>query len=192
MTEKLMLLNPGHGGKDPGAIYKPTGLREHDVVAEICEKVMQTFRPAGMNKILIQQTGKLQQVIERANRCNPLPAIFVSVHCNSSWLKKPRGLQVYYRDAGSERLARCLFGGIGEQLGNDKTKWAKIVQCLFLPGSGTNYGVLRESKATAAVLVETDFISNPEVAAMMAMITGDWIAKAAAGITNGLNRYVGS
>lgn len=179
--KKVLILNPGHGGADPGAIGLH-GLHEHAVAARIADG-MESYQ--ALQVVRVNQDGrKLRGVVADANRHDP--TLFVSIHMNSSARSRlAHGVQAYYRTGcpQSERLARCLFHGIAETLDN-LSRWSKVV-----PEPASRFYVLKNSVAKAAVLMEIDFISNPSIEREMA--TDSWIEKAVCGLKVGLNLYLG-
>lgn len=185
MSNRLLVINAGHGGADAGAPGK-FGLQERDINYRVCMKFMQLFSAEIMPRILIQQTTDKSQVVSQSNKLDP--AIFVSVHCNASGNKAAHGLLVYHRgDEGSARLARCLYKGVAGVLDNE-SRWSKIVSMSWWSWA-KRFTVLKRSTAKAAALVELDFISND--AACEEMNSAVWIDKAAAGLAVAVKLYLG-
>jgi len=173
---KKIVINPGHGGGDPGAVG-PTGLWEANINRLVAYQVEQGLRNLFDVRWVVQTRrglAGLQEVINVANALEPV--IFLSIHCNASWNRRAEGVQVYYKNEYSERLARVLFDNLTHH-----TKWSKV--------SPARYYVLKHSTASAAALIELDFISNRDREKLM--VTPRWITMAAQAIVEGIYRYTG-
>ena len=92
----LVMLDPGHGGKDPGAVG-PTGLKEKDVVLTIGRMVRE--RLARHNDFEVRMTRDTDRFIsleERTAIANRAGAdLFVSIHINASPTRAAKGLSTY-------------------------------------------------------------------------------------------------
>lgn len=105
-----ILIDPGHGGKDPGAIGtatvggKTVQVREKDVVLKVSLKLYDSLRAAYPDKrILMTRTGDtyptLEDRVELANgvKTGPNEAIlYVSIHVNAAFNKSSSGFEVWY------------------------------------------------------------------------------------------------
>lgn len=104
---RRVVLDPGHGGHDPGAIG-PSGLREKDVVLDIAHRAAPILaRELGITTLLTRDTDGYVALDERTARANAFHAdLFVSIHCNASEDGAARGVMTYVLDAGREELAQ--------------------------------------------------------------------------------------
>jgi N-acetylmuramoyl-L-alanine amidase len=103
----LLVLDPGHGGKDPGAIG-PTHLEEKEVVLDIARKLGFLLQRKGMQVVLTRSSDEFIPLPQRAEIANRLSAdLFVSIHANASRDRKANGSQVfiYNRQASSRKAA---------------------------------------------------------------------------------------
>lgn len=101
---KYIIIDPGHGGKDPGAIYY--GIKEKDINLYVAKKLKiylsKTFK--GLKIILTREDDEyisLEQRVKIANKYNNefYTGIFISIHANASSLSKnASGLEIYYLD----------------------------------------------------------------------------------------------
>lgn len=105
-----IVVDPGHGGKDTGAIGthviggKKVELREKDVVLKVAKELHDRLRAAYPDKrVLMTRTGDSYPTLEdRVAFAHSLPladneaVIFVSVHANASFNKSARGFEVWY------------------------------------------------------------------------------------------------
>lgn len=97
VTKRRIVIDPGHGGKDPGAIG-PTGLYEKDVVLDIALKLKNLLLSDPLNEVfLTRETDIFIPLEERAAMANKKDAdLFVSIHTNASPNKKARGIETYF------------------------------------------------------------------------------------------------
>ncbi len=93
---KSIVIDAGHGGKDPGA-QGVSGVLEKDVVLDISKRLKVLLEEAGMKVVMTRDTDvfiSLQQRTEIATKANA--DLFVSVHANSNPSRKMQGIEVYY------------------------------------------------------------------------------------------------
>lgn len=107
---RRVVLDPGHGGHDPGA-SGPSGLREKDVTLDIAHRAAPLIaRELGISTLLTRDGDDYVALDERTARANAFQAdLFVSIHCNASDDGAGRGVMTFVlddsRDAASTRLA---------------------------------------------------------------------------------------
>jgi N-acetylmuramoyl-L-alanine amidase len=107
---RRVVLDPGHGGHDPGA-SGPSGLREKDVTLDIAHRAAPLIaRELGISTLLTRDSDDFVALDERTARANAFQAdLFVSIHCNASEDGAGRGVMTFVlddsRDAASMRLA---------------------------------------------------------------------------------------
>ena len=92
----VVVLDPGHGGSNPGAQGAVAGLREKQLTLDIATLVAAHLRDHGID-VQLTRTGDrtltLRQRVEVADR---LPAdLFVSIHANASPTRTQRGYETY-------------------------------------------------------------------------------------------------
>lgn len=98
----FIIIDPGHGGKDPGAIGKG-GLKEKWITLKIAAN-LEDYLKTKLKKIKIQLTRKSDKLIELAKRteiANKLlkkneNGIFISIHVNASILHSVSGFETYF------------------------------------------------------------------------------------------------
>ncbi|MGM0441924.1 MAG: N-acetylmuramoyl-L-alanine amidase family protein, partial [Elusimicrobiota bacterium] len=102
---ELIVIDPGHGGKDPGAIG-PLGTKEKDIVLNIAKKAAQKIRDElNLRVILTRNRDTFIPLAKRVNIANKKEAdIFVSIHCNASFNPDSEGFETYFlsTDASDE------------------------------------------------------------------------------------------
>jgi N-acetylmuramoyl-L-alanine amidase len=119
-----IVLDPGHGGSDPGAVGVG-GVAEKDVVLSITKKLKNELDAMGSFEIVLtRDTDVFVALEERTARANVEDAdLFVSIHANASASGKTHGVETYYlnntQDRATLRLAemenglRSVVGGGG-------------------------------------------------------------------------------
>lgn len=144
-----VVIDPGHGGTDSGAIG-PTGLREADVTLAIGRMVQQALERQHMRVVLTRSADSMVGLEERpdiARREGGL--VFISIHANASQSASKKGTETYYATRESAPLAAAIQ--------------SEVVRALGEPDRGiraADFYVVVNS-AMPAVLIETAFISNP-------------------------------
>jgi len=94
--KRTIVIDPGHGGKDPGAIG-PTGLKEKDVVLDVALKVRELLKSDPQYDIVLTRDQDifipLNKRTEIANKINA--DLFISIHANASTNSYARGVETY-------------------------------------------------------------------------------------------------
>ncbi len=103
---RRVVLDPGHGGSDPGAIG-PNGLQEKDVTLDIAHRAAPLLaREVGVSTLLTRDVDVYVPLDERAARANAFHAdLFVSIHLNSSEDPSTRGVMTFVLDAARDEAA---------------------------------------------------------------------------------------
>ena len=104
-----VVLDPGHGGRDPGAIG-PGGLQEKDVVLDVAHRVAPVLsREMGIVTMLTRDDDRYVALEERTAKANAFNAdLFVSLHCNASEDSAVRGVQTFVLDRARDDVARRI------------------------------------------------------------------------------------
>jgi N-acetylmuramoyl-L-alanine amidase len=155
----ILCLDPGHGGEDPGAVG-PSGLRECDVVLDICELMKPALELLGWRVNLTRKADVFVGLSRRAAIANGInAALFVSMHANAFHRPEAHGFEVWTSpgDTGdADRVATNIYRAIENtfpyatgrpDLGDGD------------PDKEGRFTVLTKTKM-GAVLVESAFISN--------------------------------
>ena len=154
----IVIIDPGHGGKDSGAVGI-NGIQEKEVVLQIAKEVVRLNRELFNDSLEIYLTRYSDTLISLGNRTKLAKSlnaeVFVSIHCNQAFRKAAQGVEVYLKqgETESESLAEQFTIGLNEKLGlkNRGVKYA-------------NFQVLRETTHCPSVLLELGFLSNWEEA----------------------------
>lgn len=181
-SKPLVVLDAGHGGKDPGAIG-PSGLKEKTVTLEIALKLRDLLTARGFRVIMTRADDTFISLQRRAEIANEAKAdLFVSIHANASRNKEAMGSQVfiYNREASSRQAAEAA------RLENQDANYLEIIkddlrQAIHEEASITAGGLVSQRFETVgltakhierapffvlakshmpSILVETAFISN--------------------------------
>ncbi len=93
---KKIVLDPGHGGKDPGAMA--FGLKEKDIVLDIAKRLAPVLKKElGYEVVLTRKDDTFISLEERTALANTNNAdLFISLHINAHPSAKVRGLETYY------------------------------------------------------------------------------------------------
>lgn len=106
---RKIVLDPGHGGKDPGAIG-PGGIAEKDIVLNIAKKLaLKLRREMGVQVVLTRQDDRFVPLENRTAIANAEDAdLFISLHMNASPNADARGIETYYLDNTTDEAAKRL------------------------------------------------------------------------------------
>lgn len=155
-------IDPGHGGKDPGAVGH--GVKEKDVVLEVAIELGMLLEHAGCDVLLTRIDDVFLDLGDRADIANSLGAdAFVSIHCNAAENRSAEGIETFHF-RGSRR-GEALAAGIQSALvtafcppnGRHKSRGVKEA----------GFAVLRQT-AMPSALVELEFVSHREQARFLA------------------------
>lgn len=93
---KKIVIDPGHGGKDPGAVG-PTGLYEKDVNLKVALQLREELSKTGFEVIMTRDRDVYVDLLERSAIANKNKAdLFISIHANASPRRSARGIETYY------------------------------------------------------------------------------------------------
>jgi N-acetylmuramoyl-L-alanine amidase len=103
---KRVVIDPGHGGKDPGAIG-PGGTREKDIALHVGKKLGKLIKQHhGVEVIYTRDRDKFVPLNERTAIANSNKAdLFISIHTNASKKRKARGMETYFLSWSNDREA---------------------------------------------------------------------------------------
>ncbi len=107
-TFRTIILDPGHGGRDVGAIGRRLGLREKDMALAVAKRIKNILEDEGIKIIMTRNDDTfipLSRRVEIANRANA--DLFVSVHINASRARYMRGFECYYLADTTDDNARA-------------------------------------------------------------------------------------
>ncbi|MBD2112836.1 DUF3747 domain-containing protein [Nodosilinea sp. FACHB-141] len=174
----VVVIDPGHGGRDPGAVGIG-GLQEKQINTAISNRVQQQLAAAGITVLMTRSSDVFVDLDARAQYANRAGAsVFVSIHANAISMSRPEvnGLETYYFSSG-ERLARSIHASV---LGNTDMRDRGVRTARFY--------VLRYT-TMPSVLVETGFVTGSQDAARFRDPAA--VNRIADGIAQGILNYLG-
>ncbi len=153
----VVMIDPGHGGKDPGTIGIG-GTQEKNVILPISLEVAALLEQQGVQAVLTRSDDRFVSLDGRVQMAAQARAtLFVSIHANAISMSRPdvNGLETYYYSSG-QRLAQTIHNSI---LQNVDVRDRGVRRARFY--------VLRKS-SMPSVLVEVGFLTGREDAAKLA------------------------
>lgn len=113
----VVVIDPGHGGEDQGAVGYG-GLLEKDVALDVSIELSKLLQQDSFAKVRLTRTrDEFIPLIDRTGIANESGAdIFVSLHANASPSKKLTGLEVYYLDNSNDKASRALAARENESI----------------------------------------------------------------------------
>ncbi|MDX2212856.1 MAG: N-acetylmuramoyl-L-alanine amidase [Oculatellaceae cyanobacterium bins.114] len=174
----VVVIDPGHGGSDPGAIGIG-GLREIDIVLPIGLQVASLLEQQGVQVVLTRRDNRdveLDPRVQIAERANA--DLFVSIHANAINLSRPdvNGLETYYYSAQGERLARVIHSNLVRETG-----------MLDRGVRRARFYVIRNT-SMPSVLVETGFVTGAQDARLLS--DPNFRNQMAVAIARGILQYI--
>ncbi|WP_052507015.1 N-acetylmuramoyl-L-alanine amidase [Desulfonatronovibrio magnus] len=92
---RTIMIDPGHGGKDPGAVHR--GVLEKDVVLRMAKILGEQLKSQGFEVLYTRTTDVFVPLEERTAMANSQNVdLFISVHANAHRSNNIRGFEVYY------------------------------------------------------------------------------------------------
>lgn len=177
-SQFTIVLDPGHGGRDPGAIGI-NGLREVDIVNDIFPQVTSLLQERGIRVVLTRQDNRTVGLESRLQMTRQVNAdVFVSIHANAISLSRPdvNGVETYYYSPGGRRLAEILQLNLLNATGM-RDRGAKRAR----------FYVLRNT-AVPSALVEVGFVTGVEDAPRLA--SSEFRSQLARAIARGILQYL--
>ncbi len=153
-----IVIDPGHGGSDPGCRNAALGTREADVTLAISLYLADILRAQGWNVVLTRESDRdvtyagspdMMELEARADVANDINAdLFMSIHCNASVNTGATGTSIHWWKAEDYEFAQSLEHVLGTSIGLGQKG---LIRDRFV--------VLRHAQMPS-VLVETAFLTN--------------------------------
>ena len=161
LNGKIIYLDPGHGGMDPGSTYK--NIYEKDINLQICNALKQELEKNGSKVFMTRYSDydlssnnvsqrKRSDLTNRAKIINKSNAdMYISIHLNATPSSTWRGVQVFYDDVNSKNkeIAKYFQQQLNIDLKNNR-KYSEIKGMLF-----------NRQVTVPGILIEVGFLSNP-------------------------------
>ncbi|HEY1279161.1 MAG TPA: N-acetylmuramoyl-L-alanine amidase [Acidimicrobiales bacterium] len=164
-----VVLDPGHGGDELGAVGKG-GLTEKAVNLAVAEDTATLLRAAGAEVVLTRTSDYRITLATRGEIATNLhPQVFVSIHHNAEPdgpFPRP-GNETYYQvaSADSKRLAGLVYEEIQKAFSAYQIAWMADrdagAKYRTTSSGGNYYGILHRTEGVPGVLSEAAYISNP-------------------------------
>ena len=174
VLNKIVYLDAGHGGYDPGASY--FGISEKGLTLAIQSRVKAKLESEGYQVVTTRTSDTYVDLTDRSRAVNASESdIFVSIHINASGSSAAQGIETYYYQPYAEYPSRinATYHANPTRLSMSDTL-ANAIQSSLINATGAQnqgvkrqtFAVLRETTAPA-VLLELGFLSNPQEAARL-------------------------
>lgn len=216
LTAKTIVIDAGHGGKDPGALGE--GERQEKVVVLSIAKKLRDALTAKGYKVLLTREGntfiplKGRTQFATQNRAD----LFISIHANANRKREANGIETYYLDVAStdkasegiaarenadsgysiQELNTLLEGLVQESKSADSQRLATAVQKELIRATGARDRGVKHARfvvligtSVPAILIETGFISNPTEGKNL--MSAAYQQKIAGAITRGIDKFLG-
>jgi N-acetylmuramoyl-L-alanine amidase len=145
-----IVLDPGHGGKDPGAISR-SGVKEKHIILDVARRVKTALEREGIDVIMTRDSDIFVPLEVRARIANRSNAdFFVSIHANASKTRWTRGFEVYYLSEATDDNARAMAASENSALDYEESS------------------VDKHSKDIDAIIWDLQFTENREVSIELA------------------------
>lgn len=184
-----IVIDPGHGGKDSGAVAVDGYTYEKDLNLLVAENLMEKLNEnSEINARITRTRDEFIKLLDRASVSNDSNAdLFLSIHFNSSDNSSAQGIEVLYaseknvkiKDTVQKHFASCLQKALIRETGA-LDRGIKNTPAII---------VLNKTKNVSA-LVELGFLSNESD--LENIKDPDYIDKLARGIYNGIEDYMNS
>ena len=213
LSVKTIVIDPGHGGKDPGAVSQAR--QEKQIVLSLSKTLRDILVKKGYNVRLTRETDVFLPLRKRTQFATHQKAdLFISIHTNASIARSASGIETYYLALASDESARrtamrenagaeynmkeldALVGRIlKESKSTESRRLAELIQAQLASGKQVkNRGVKHApfvvliGTKVPAVLVEVGFISNPTEGKKLT--TRAYQRQLARAIANGIEQYI--
>ena len=173
----IVMVDPGHGGKDPGAIGIG-GLQEKQVILPIAKQVAEILERKGVKAIMTRDSDYFVDLGPRVATAAGYKAdVFVSIHANSMGLNRPdvNGLETYY--FASPKLAQTIHNSVLQNIDGIRDRGVRKAR----------FYVLRKS-SMPSVLVEVGYVTGRED--VVRLRTAAYQKEMAEAIAEGVLRYL--
>lgn len=177
---KIIVVDPGHGGSDPGAINHRYGYYEKNIVLSVGLKLKQKLEQEGAKVIMTRSSDVYVSLSERSALANAKGAhAFVSIHANAATSASAHGTETYWNRTYASAASKRLADNIQKQLIARLDTYNRGVK-------EANFHVIRATKMPS-VLVELGFITNDQEARRL--VSDSFQNQAAEAIYQGLVEF---
>lgn len=152
----VIVIDPGHGGKDPGAIGR-MGTKEKDIVLQVAKKLKRILeKETDLKVYLTRESDVFVPLRDRSKMANELGAdLFVSLHCNFSRRRTAQGIETYFLSEARTEWERAVAAFENSALRyelDSSIDTTDVLKYILMDLAQTEY--LRESQDLAAYVQE--------------------------------------
>lgn len=196
LSGATIVLDPGHGGDEPGAVG-PNGTKEKDVNLAVALETKRQLDAQGATVVLTRTADYRITLASRAAIVQALhPTLFISIHHNAApdELRSTPGAETYRQiaSADSKRASGLIYEEIFRAFSAYKIQWGADrdagAKYRLRSDGGDYYAILNRTEGTPAVLSEAAFITNPTEEALL--VDPSFQAVEAGAFTRAVIRYV--
>lgn len=171
-----IVIDPGHGGKDPGAVNKKYGVNEKKAALSVAKMLKKKLEPLGYKVVLTRDSDRFVSLSERPRLANKIRAdLFISLHFNAVGTSKVSGVETFvFTHPGQPSSNRTKLVSSDKKVysGNKKNTWSTLAGYYVQSSMTKNlrakdrglkrarFAVLRDLKCPG-MLVEGGFLTNP-------------------------------
>lgn len=194
---RTIMLDPGHGGSDPGA--PGPVLREKQINLLVALKLRRALQLLGFRVIMTRDRDTFPTLSARSAMCARYkPDLFISIHCNSAGNRSVNGVETFLmtppRAASTADKKPRATAYTGNNADRNNSRLAYEIQSSILKFTRAHdrgirharFAVLRNATCPA-VLIECGFLSNTQEGRKLA--TNEYQNRLVAGIVSGIARY---
>ena len=217
LTVRTIMLDPGHGGKDPGTTAN--SIQESLFTMQMAKKVSAALEAQGFTVILTRSKDSYISLQDRPLMANAQKAdLFISLHANANPNPAIQGLETYYLDSAKSKdaaLAAARENGIdvegvsdlqfilsdltGNSKRNESSKLASMVQKEILKRAANGKQPMADNGVRSApfyvlmgakmpaILVEFGYVTNTNDAASLS--SDRFLQLQAAGLADAISAY---
>lgn len=198
VSKPLVILDPGHGGKDGGTVSGD--VLEKNLNLLLVKKIANELKRYQISVVTTRSVDEMVGLSDRALIANKYPnAIFVSIHHNAATLNSAKGIETYYSNKKPKSLKieqmRLLKIKEGEAFVDNRSKMlAKLLHSSVCQVTdAADRGVRDRSLAMTrwvscpSVLIECGFLTNPEE--KLDLLSESYRDALSRGVTEGILKY---
>ena len=198
VSKPLVILDPGHGGKDGGTVSGD--VLEKNLNLLLVKKIANELKRYQIIVVTTRSVDEMVGLSDRALIANKYPnAIFVSIHHNAATLNSAKGIETYYSNKKPKSLKieqmRLLKIKDGEAFVDNRSKMlAKLLHSSVCQVTdAADRGVRDRSLAMTrwvscpSVLIECGFLTNPEE--KLDLLSESYRDALSRGVTDGILKY---
>ena len=198
VSKPLVILDPGHGGKDGGTVSGD--VLEKNLNLLLVKKIANELKRYQISVVTTRSVDEMVGLSDRALIANKYPnAIFVSIHHNAATLNSAKGIETYYSNKKPKSLKieqmRLLKIKEGEAFVDNRSKMlAKLLHSSVCQVTdAADRGIRDRSLAMTrwvscpSVLIECGFLTNPEE--KLDLLSESYRDALSRGVTDGILKY---